>query len=511
MLELVDELVAGTATSGGGGSAPAIIEELNVTPSTSAQTITASGETDGYSPVKVSAVTSSIDANIQAENIKDGVSILGVTGTLASGGDTVTAVNKTGSAISEGDKVWIQKQTVTAGHVATPSGGYSLNYISGISNDGNYFVYAPSNNAGNMPLWYINNLETDTFTKVGDSLIYMSLNESYPYRYSNDGSTFLSTNIGTNTTTDSTSKIGENSFRLNHYLFVGYDLCMYKYQTANSTTSAIKILNTNTGETTSLTGSTLHGDYSIYCIATSSTEICNLSQKVKYILDRDNLTYTTNSVSSSNVSCTTPIGVTSDGKVIIAVNRRSGSSSVDTAYTTLQFISNSTTFIGWDTYRYPTRLQKIVNNTTDKYFISFNPNNDILAYIKVGSTTEYGFFKYDTTTETWSEIYIDLSSVLTGTMYPHGFISTTADMTRIGMPVGDSSYSNTKLRIIQLQSVSGYKYVPYNYYDITSDVLTGFASENIAVDAEGEATTVLPPELNVSVQSDSDNAEITVE
>lgn len=109
MLELVDELVAGTATSGGGGSAPAVIEELNVTPSISAQTITASGGTDGYSPVNVSAVTSSIDANIVASNIKDGVSILGVNGTLV-GADTVTATNATGSSITAGDKVWLQKE-----------------------------------------------------------------------------------------------------------------------------------------------------------------------------------------------------------------------------------------------------------------------------------------------------------------------------------------------------------------------------------------------------------------
>lgn len=57
-----------------------VIDTLNVTPSTTAQTITATGGTDGYSPVNVSAVTSSIDANIVAGNIKDGVSILGVTG-----------------------------------------------------------------------------------------------------------------------------------------------------------------------------------------------------------------------------------------------------------------------------------------------------------------------------------------------------------------------------------------------------------------------------------------------
>lgn len=64
------------------------ITSLNVTPTTSAQTITAPAGTDGYSPVNVSAVTSSIDANIQAGNIKDGVTILGVTGNYQGGGGT---------------------------------------------------------------------------------------------------------------------------------------------------------------------------------------------------------------------------------------------------------------------------------------------------------------------------------------------------------------------------------------------------------------------------------------
>lgn len=66
--------------AGGGGSKP-VVEALNVTPTTSAQTITASGGVDGYSPVNVSAVDSSIDTNITAENIKKDVSILGVVGT----------------------------------------------------------------------------------------------------------------------------------------------------------------------------------------------------------------------------------------------------------------------------------------------------------------------------------------------------------------------------------------------------------------------------------------------
>lgn len=71
-----------------GGSAN--IQSLSVTPTTSAQTITASGDVDGYSPVNVSAVTSSIDANIIAGNIKDGVTILGVTGDYTGSGGSST-------------------------------------------------------------------------------------------------------------------------------------------------------------------------------------------------------------------------------------------------------------------------------------------------------------------------------------------------------------------------------------------------------------------------------------
>ena len=82
---------------GGGGGSP-VIDELNVTPSTSAQTITASGGVDGYSPVNVSAVDATIDANITAGNIKSGVSILGVTGNLVESNETTLSVTPTTSA-----------------------------------------------------------------------------------------------------------------------------------------------------------------------------------------------------------------------------------------------------------------------------------------------------------------------------------------------------------------------------------------------------------------------------
>ncbi len=57
----------------------------NATPTISSQNIMADEGYDGLSSVSISAVDSSIDSNIVAGNIKNGISILGVTGTLNEG------------------------------------------------------------------------------------------------------------------------------------------------------------------------------------------------------------------------------------------------------------------------------------------------------------------------------------------------------------------------------------------------------------------------------------------
>lgn len=69
---------------------------LSVTPTTSAQSITPESPVDGYSSVSVSAVTSAIDQNIVAGNIKKDVEILGVTGSYEGSGAETFAVTITG-------------------------------------------------------------------------------------------------------------------------------------------------------------------------------------------------------------------------------------------------------------------------------------------------------------------------------------------------------------------------------------------------------------------------------
>lgn len=61
------------------------LEYLPVTPSTSNQSFTPSTGYDGFNQVDVSAVDYTIDANIADYNIKDGVTILGVTGSYQGG------------------------------------------------------------------------------------------------------------------------------------------------------------------------------------------------------------------------------------------------------------------------------------------------------------------------------------------------------------------------------------------------------------------------------------------
>ena len=65
------------------GNVPARLQNKSVTPTTSKQTITSGSGYDGLGTVTVNAVTSAIDANIVAGNIKSGVTILGVEGTYS--------------------------------------------------------------------------------------------------------------------------------------------------------------------------------------------------------------------------------------------------------------------------------------------------------------------------------------------------------------------------------------------------------------------------------------------
>ena len=107
------------AISGGGSG---VLDTLSVTPSTQAQSITPPAGTDGYNRVNVSAVDASIDSDIVAGNIKNGVNILGVQGTYTGQAPSLQtkSVNPTTSQqVVEPDNGYDGLSAVTVGAVTS--------------------------------------------------------------------------------------------------------------------------------------------------------------------------------------------------------------------------------------------------------------------------------------------------------------------------------------------------------------------------------------------------------
>lgn len=77
-----------------GGSGPIKLQEKRVSPEQVDIEVTADKGYHGLEKVTIDAVTSAIDSNIKAENIKKNVAILGVNGTYDAGGSTVTLQEK---------------------------------------------------------------------------------------------------------------------------------------------------------------------------------------------------------------------------------------------------------------------------------------------------------------------------------------------------------------------------------------------------------------------------------
>lgn len=110
-----DDAIRSIPTGGGGN-----LDTLNVTPTTSQQTLTPTSPLDGWDEVVVGAVDASIDSDIVAGNIKSGVNILGVTGNYS--GETpilqTKSVNPTTSQqVVEPDNNYDGLSAVTVGAV----------------------------------------------------------------------------------------------------------------------------------------------------------------------------------------------------------------------------------------------------------------------------------------------------------------------------------------------------------------------------------------------------------
>lgn len=103
------------------GSSP-VLDDITITPSIISQNITPPVGTDGYNEINVEAVDSTIDNNIVAGNIKNGVTILGVTGSYAGGSPNLqnkSVSPSTSQQTVQADNGYDGLDTVTVGAVTS--------------------------------------------------------------------------------------------------------------------------------------------------------------------------------------------------------------------------------------------------------------------------------------------------------------------------------------------------------------------------------------------------------
>ena len=172
-------------------------ETATVTPTTSQQTITPTGTgKNALTQVTVNAVTNAIDNNITAGNIKNGVSILGVTGSYQ-GTDTSDAT-AIADNIMRGKTAYVNGQKITG----TLSLYTELEYIQ--SDGGQYIdtLIAPTNHYVEIKAQYTSNISNSVLLGIGSTNFHITWYDNKWYfgtgsGESNGGASYLCTNLNT--------------------------------------------------------------------------------------------------------------------------------------------------------------------------------------------------------------------------------------------------------------------------------------------------------------------------
>lgn len=144
----IDDIKIALQGKTAGGGEEIVLQEKTITPSTSQQNVIADTGYNGLSKVVVSPVTSAIDSDIKASNIKKGVNILGVTGTLEESvaEDLTSEFNEYESALSTQETTIDDIMTALEGKTAGGGSTEDLVYLAIIPNSTDPLLAMTNNN-----------------------------------------------------------------------------------------------------------------------------------------------------------------------------------------------------------------------------------------------------------------------------------------------------------------------------------------------------------------------------
>lgn len=371
----------------------------------------------------------------------------------AGGGDTVTAVNYTGSAITAGDKVWLNKKAnVSASAVA-------------VSTSSSYDVYIIEP-TGNFVYHSTYKYDISTGTDIGgqtNTSVNLGTYTHYYDEYNNIFTYNYMINASGSTQTTLYYKQGnyaagnrEDSYRFHLYRIdkennfaITKDWTVYSTSGNSYPTSHICVIGDKMyySETSS-------GWYLIATIDENATQINTSGRSDTYHV----------------------LHSTSDNK--IAICTKSASSNLQNGWREIKLINvNNDYTLGNEFVSSNSDLNNLLS--LSPLYFTFNRVTGILCINKYSSP--YGVFKYEN--GDFTTISLNLNNTSGESLYGYYLMSVSNDLSRVQF--------GSILFNLEQTADGTYKAIPYSYA-MGQQTLTGIANENAANGASFEATTIVP-------------------
>lgn len=365
-------------------------------------------------------------------------------------GSIIEVVNKTGSTITAGSKVWLNENQQTQGssYQIGTEGNYAGYKMGAIDRTGLFGVYyGKFYNIGEDSADSVADVPNDSYLAI-NRIIYMADNSvfgssSYSYRFDGKAQWY----------SKDMHCIADNWFSNNRGTKV------YQVNMSNG-----EIINTFTNSNEMVTDEPVKiGDY-IYRLHGDRA-------KYKWLINYDTLTLTRSGYTFTNAPYQydlIPAGVTADNKYILC-SQDDPAYCIGGTYLYMVEVLEDGNLKGLSQSEMPVDMQKWYST---KCGYVFNPYTGILTVYE-SEGADYGIYRYEGNGN-WTQLPIDL-----GTTEETKFcapITVSDDLSRACYTHFTNYDEQIKASVIvNLTTTQGYAAVPYKFYNVTENTITGYA------------------------------------
>lgn len=387
-------------------------------------------------------------------------------GSAGGGGDEIEVINNTGRVISVGDKVWVN---ILANGIMNRENhtDENVDYTTGFTKDGQYIFL------GNR-LYKVNNDNSITWLKTYDN--------SNDYRIKNVNGRTYATSLNFTACINYPNNWDIDWAMINDGFFVNqYNNNIRKYDLETSV-----LIKEYTGNIS---------QYDDGQMVVVDNVMYHLNIRRKYTFDDVNNTYSSqdyvvaiNNTDNKNIGYI--LGKTSDGKYFI-----------DDNLNLIKYLGNDTfEVVAYE--KMPAILQRW-NGVSKK--VSFNQDTGVLV---VDGGSEYGIYKYDNSE--WKKLNYELDRSTTH-IYRKS-LAINYDLTKYSYVAHVDTYAGgDTLNIGTMQPNLKVMAQEFRWFNVNEQSITGIAKTSAEPDEKLTISTVLEPEIEVTITTNADNAYISME